>query len=240
MFTGGLIGHDIRRWLVSGVRLDGLRVFLTGSDVDEWIPESRTRLTGTILSALGAEVRLRLYPGRPHTVSDEEIGEARALLEASYRGRMKRLYLAGIISIAAVMPLQRPMPRPTFPVCGSRRYHEDQPERIPGPELRRLRRAADQRERAAVRRQLGSVAHHAAGRAVPRARLAVHLSRADESAGLGGARSEDTRPDRTSSTTSAPTSRPARFTWTVARTRDRTPPIRGWDFRPATTRATCS
>ena len=81
MFTGGIIGHDIRRWLVSGVRLDGLRVFLTGSDVDEWIPESRTRLTETVLSALGADVQLRLYPGRPHMVSDEEIGEARALLE---------------------------------------------------------------------------------------------------------------------------------------------------------------
>ena len=82
MFTGGLIGHDIRRWLVSGVRLDGLRVFLTGSDVDEWIPESRTRLTETILSALGADVRMRLYPGRPHIVSSEEIDEARALLES--------------------------------------------------------------------------------------------------------------------------------------------------------------
>ena len=81
MFTGGIIGHDIRRWLVSGVRLDGLRVFLTGSDVDEWIPEARTRLTETILTALGADVRLRLYPGRPHIVSDEEIGEARALLK---------------------------------------------------------------------------------------------------------------------------------------------------------------
>lgn len=81
MFTGGIIGHDIRRWLVSGVRLDGLRVFLTGSDADEWIPESRTRLTETVLSALGADVRMRLYPGRPHVVSDEEIAEARALLD---------------------------------------------------------------------------------------------------------------------------------------------------------------
>jgi hypothetical protein len=59
-----------------------LRVFLTGSDVDEWIPESRTRLTETILSALGADVRMRLYPGRPHIVSAEEIAEARALLES--------------------------------------------------------------------------------------------------------------------------------------------------------------
>jgi len=35
----------------------------------------------TILSALGADVRMRLYPGRPHIVSSEEIEEARALLE---------------------------------------------------------------------------------------------------------------------------------------------------------------
>jgi predicted esterase len=81
MFTGGIIGKDIRRWLVSGVRLDGLRVLLTGSDADEWIPESRTRLTETVLSALGAEVRLQLYPGRPHIVSGDEIAQARALLE---------------------------------------------------------------------------------------------------------------------------------------------------------------
>jgi len=82
MFTGGIIGHDIRRWLISGVRLDGLRVFLTGSDVDEWISEARTRLTETVLSALGADVCMRLYPGRPHIVSGEEIDEARVLLES--------------------------------------------------------------------------------------------------------------------------------------------------------------
>jgi phospholipase/carboxylesterase len=82
MFTGGIIGHDIRRWLVSGVRLEGLRVFLTGSDADEWIPESRSRLTETVFTALGADVRMRLYKGKPHIVSDDEIEEARVLLEA--------------------------------------------------------------------------------------------------------------------------------------------------------------
>ena len=80
MFTGGVIGKDIRRWLVQGVRLEGLRVLLTGSDADEWIPESRTRMTETVLTALGADVRLRIYRGRPHEVSDEEIAEARELL----------------------------------------------------------------------------------------------------------------------------------------------------------------
>ena len=39
---------------------------------------------------------------------------------------------------------------------------------------------------AAVRRQLGPLAHHAAGRAVPGARVALHLSRSDQPADLGG------------------------------------------------------
>lgn len=82
MFTGGLMGADVRRWLLSGVRLDGVRVLLTGSDVDDWIPESRVHETGTVLSALGADVQLRIYPGRPHLVSDDEIQEARGLLSA--------------------------------------------------------------------------------------------------------------------------------------------------------------
>ena len=57
-----------------------------------------------------------------------------------------------------------------------------------GPRPRRLSRSAHQRVGEAVRRQLGSVADHAAGRAVPRARLAVHLSRPAEPPHLGRAR----------------------------------------------------
>ena len=54
---------------------------MTGSDVDEWVPEARVRETAAVLKDLGADVRLGLYPGRDHVVSAEEIAEARELLE---------------------------------------------------------------------------------------------------------------------------------------------------------------
>ena len=82
MFTGGIIGPDARveAWRASGSRLGGMKVLITGSDVDEWVPEGRVRETADVLASLGADVRLRLYPGREHVVSDEEIEEARLLL----------------------------------------------------------------------------------------------------------------------------------------------------------------
>ena len=55
----------------------------------------------------------------------------------------------------------------------------------------RLSRPADQRLRPPVRRQLGSVAHHAPRRTVPRARLALHPARPAEPAHLGREGSED-------------------------------------------------
>jgi phospholipase/carboxylesterase len=87
IFTGGIAGSDVSHWRTEGPRLDGLRVLLTGSDVDEWVPEIRTRETADILSSLGADVRLQMYPGRPHIVSEQELTEARELLEALPRGR---------------------------------------------------------------------------------------------------------------------------------------------------------
>ena len=62
--------------------LAGLRVLVTGSDSDEWIPEASTRETARLLSELGAEVRLRVYKGRPHIVSPEELAEARDFIRA--------------------------------------------------------------------------------------------------------------------------------------------------------------
>jgi predicted esterase len=62
--------------------LTGLRVFVTGSDVDEWIPESSSRETARVLENLGATVTLRIYKDRPHVVCDEELAEVRSLLEA--------------------------------------------------------------------------------------------------------------------------------------------------------------
>lgn len=77
VFTGGLMGPDGTEWTAAGGQsLRGISVFLTGSDVDEWITEERTRETGRVLAELGAEVELRIYPGRKHVVSKQEIAEA--------------------------------------------------------------------------------------------------------------------------------------------------------------------
>jgi predicted esterase len=83
VFTGGLIGPPGTVWRPwpPATSLEGLRVFLAGSDIDEWVPEARVRETASVLTALGADVRLHMYTGRPHIVSDEEVAEARDFLE---------------------------------------------------------------------------------------------------------------------------------------------------------------
>jgi predicted esterase len=44
------------------------------------VPEARVRETADVFTALGADVRCRIYAGRAHVVSDEEILEAREFL----------------------------------------------------------------------------------------------------------------------------------------------------------------
>ena len=81
VLTGAILGTSPEEWRTSGVRLDGLPVLITGSDVDDWVPEHFVTQTADIFATLGADVRLRIYKGRPHVVSDEELLEAQALLE---------------------------------------------------------------------------------------------------------------------------------------------------------------
>ena len=79
VFTGALMGPP-------GSHTDhpihpDARVLLTGSDADEWISEDATRETARVLEAWNANVTLRVYPGRTHFVNDDEVAEARALLD---------------------------------------------------------------------------------------------------------------------------------------------------------------
>lgn len=81
VFTGALLGVPGSDWKATAPRsLAGLRVLLTGSDVDDWVPEENTHEAANLFRELGADVQLRIYPGRPHIVSEEEIDEARTLL----------------------------------------------------------------------------------------------------------------------------------------------------------------
>ena len=86
VFTGGLIGPPGTDWHPAERTLAGLRVLVTGSHVDEWVPAERVRETARVLMAKGAKVQLHLYTGRAHLVSDEEIIEARTFLESQHGG----------------------------------------------------------------------------------------------------------------------------------------------------------
>jgi phospholipase/carboxylesterase len=80
VLTGGLFGPPGTDWPGSPTMLSGTRVLLTGSDVDDWIPEARVHETARVLGAMGADVRLRIYPGRAHEVTDAELEEAACLI----------------------------------------------------------------------------------------------------------------------------------------------------------------
>ena len=83
LFSGCLMGPaGTDRRPAEGKTLRGLRVFLTGSDMDEWIPEERTREAARVLADLGADVEFRIYPSRPHIVSNLELAEARSFLQS--------------------------------------------------------------------------------------------------------------------------------------------------------------
>ena len=76
ILTGGLFGPPGTEWTGSPAMLSGTRVFITGSDVDEWIPESRVHETAATLAGFGADVTVRIYPGRPHEISNAELTDA--------------------------------------------------------------------------------------------------------------------------------------------------------------------
>jgi phospholipase/carboxylesterase len=81
VFTGALMGVPGSDWRAGAPKsLAGLRVLLTGSDVDDWVPEYNSHEAARLFRDLGAEVQLRIYPGRPHIVSEEEIDAARIFL----------------------------------------------------------------------------------------------------------------------------------------------------------------
>ncbi len=78
-FTGGLIGPLDEPIALSG-DLAGTPVLLSSGDPDPHVPWARVEQSAELLRGIGAEVTLRRYPGRPHTVSAEEVRAARELL----------------------------------------------------------------------------------------------------------------------------------------------------------------
>jgi predicted esterase len=77
--SGGLIGPPgaLRDYPGS---LEGTPAFLGCSDVDAHIPKERVLESEAALRKLGAAVTAKLYPGMGHTVNEDELEYARALL----------------------------------------------------------------------------------------------------------------------------------------------------------------
>jgi predicted esterase len=82
--TGGLIGppgsieNDHRTY--TGTELGGMPALFGSGDPDPHVPWSRVEESASLLRAMGADVTTRRYPGRPHTVTQEELDLARALI----------------------------------------------------------------------------------------------------------------------------------------------------------------
>jgi predicted esterase len=78
-FSGGLIGPEGTPRDYDG-SLDGAPVFIGCSDSDPHIPLARVRETAEVFRQLGAEVDLRIYPRMGHTINQDELDAAAALL----------------------------------------------------------------------------------------------------------------------------------------------------------------
>ena len=79
IFTGGLVGQRLETSNYKG-RFEATPVLITTGDPDLHVPVSRVEETTKIMEEMGAIVTKKIYPGRPHTILQEEINLARAIL----------------------------------------------------------------------------------------------------------------------------------------------------------------
>lgn len=87
-FTGGLIGP-----LDSDVTHQGdlaaTPAFFGSGDPDPHVPWQRVQESARILAAMGAEVTVRRYPNRAHTISAEEIDFAKRLIVDAFHAEAR-------------------------------------------------------------------------------------------------------------------------------------------------------
>ena len=77
IFTGGLIGASLDTVPYQG-SFGGTPVYMSNSDEDPHVPLSRSQETEAQLRIQKAQVRLEVFPKRPHLVLPEEIQAAKA------------------------------------------------------------------------------------------------------------------------------------------------------------------
>jgi phospholipase/carboxylesterase len=80
-FTGGLIGEELNLDNYKGDFL-GMPVLITTGNPDPHVPVSRVEESVKVLKNLDAAVTLKVYNGRPHTITFEEIELANQIVFA--------------------------------------------------------------------------------------------------------------------------------------------------------------
>jgi predicted esterase len=80
LFSGGLIGPPGTTW-DDGGSFGSTPVFLGCSDVDAHVPKTRVDESAQVFARMGAHVTERIYPDMGHTVNEDEIASARAVMD---------------------------------------------------------------------------------------------------------------------------------------------------------------
>jgi phospholipase/carboxylesterase len=81
-FTGGLIGEEPDTDHYKG-DYGQTPVLITTGDFDPHVPVIRVKQSAAILQKMGAAATVKIYPGRPHTVSEDEIELANQLIQSA-------------------------------------------------------------------------------------------------------------------------------------------------------------
>ena len=87
-WTGGLIGPPDSTLSGSDPTHSGnladTPALFASSDPDQWVPWPRVEESAKIFTSMGAQVTLRRFPNKPHSVSGEEIELGRKLIEKAF------------------------------------------------------------------------------------------------------------------------------------------------------------
>ncbi|HEY9183825.1 MAG TPA: dienelactone hydrolase family protein [Salegentibacter sp.] len=78
-FTGGLIGETLDPENYSG-DFEATPVFIGTGDPDTHVPVGRVKRSAEILNNMNADVSLKIYENRPHTISENELELARDII----------------------------------------------------------------------------------------------------------------------------------------------------------------
>jgi phospholipase/carboxylesterase len=82
VLTGGVMGSDDELGEPAG-SLAGVRVLLSGHEVDDWVPAERVVLTAGLFRRAGADVELQIHDDPVHRINEAEVAATRRLLRSA-------------------------------------------------------------------------------------------------------------------------------------------------------------